>query len=62
MGWGSGWTHWKGYFSRFFGAFVNMASNAIVIGESSQENSNHKRAKYVSAVWQYFERQETEGQ
>ena len=38
-----------------------MASNAIVIGESSQENLNRKHAN-VSAVWQYFERQETEGQ
>ena len=38
-----------------------MASNATIVGESSQENLNRKRAN-VSAVWQYVEKQDTEGQ
>ena len=38
-----------------------MASNATIVGESSQENLKRKRSN-VSAVWQYFEKLDTEGQ
>ena len=38
-----------------------MASDATIVGESSQEYLNRKLAN-ASAVWQYFEKQDTEGQ